>query len=281
MRRTFLFSCAFLACTAEAALAQSDPGSPFLRPEQKETTSPTCDTAFPSKVPVRCWVGQQFLVLPEDKTFRQLGYMDFSVAGDFTAHATYDELAGKVVTVTDVQRSGENNWVVTFKADDGKQAYTANATALLGETSSDATVLKLALLRDMKAARERYLGKTYWIKQDWLPRLGESGSIISTDIVAYKAYRPVTISDVLAGYSENEPVRIVVKNDAGQEGYFDMAASPTNHRGGAVGDAALSEYLADTDPRLAHKWPARVWQAIEDGKVYVGMTAEQALMSWG
>lgn len=285
---------AFLAALtfSEGAVAQTDNRASFLRQESTNVPSngSACDTAFPSRIPVRCWAGQKFLVLPMASEFRHYGYQMFNRSGDMSAHASYDELAGKIVTVTDVRWEADalipdlSGWVITFKSDDAGNAYTTRAGALPGKTPDDATVEGLALLRDMKAAAESYRGKTYWITQGWLPQLGENGSISFSNTVTYKKYMPVTVTDILASYSNYQPIRVVVRNDAGQEGYFDMAASQTNRQHSSldkVGAEAFEQYLVTTDPKLAHKWPAKIWDDIENQKVFVGMTAEQARMSWG
>ena len=118
----------------------------------------------------------------------------------------------------------------------------------------------------------------------WLPQLGENGSISFSSIVKYKKFVPTVVSDVLVSWEASEPVRVVIKNDAGQEGYFDMAVSGTNRtRNGAgkVGGEAFVKVMASSDPKPAHKWPAKVWDAIENQKVFSGMTMEQAQLSWG
>ncbi|MDE2132971.1 MAG: hypothetical protein KGJ49_00035 [Alphaproteobacteria bacterium] len=278
----------------ECAIAQTDSGSPFLRPEGTQSSAASnapCDYTFPSKVPVKCWAGQKFMVLPIDPQLRSYGYQEFTKGDSVIDHATYDELAGKVVTVTDVQwrliapaLPDSGGWVVTFQDDASGVTYHTRAVTLPNDPPDDATVDHLALVRDLQGARQMYLGKTFWMKSGWLPEFNGNGSISFSNTVTYKKFVPTTISDVLASYDPHEPVRVVIKNDAGQEGYFDMAVSPTNRSAkwpGKVGEAAFAEVMASTDPKLAHKWPAKVWDAIENQKVFMGMTMEQARLSWG
>jgi hypothetical protein len=287
-----VLACSLVVLLSCAAAAQSDNGSPFMRSEQPSASGPNlnCDQTFPSRLPVRCWIGKQFLVLPEDETLRSYGYVSFLGGTGPLGQPTYDELAGKVVTVTDVQLTNDRAastrpvWVITFKSDETGRIYATRPQKQDATLPEDATIDHLALLRDLEAARERYLGKTYWIRTNALPKLGANGSETITGVVTYKKFMPVTISDVLAGYSQDGPVRIVVKNDAGQEGYFDMAASPTNRApllAGPVGDGAFAAQLSNVDPKLGHKWPANIWAAIEDDAVSIGMTEEQARMAWG
>ena len=39
--------------------------------------------------------------------------------------------------------------------------------------------------------------------------------------------------------------------------------------------------FSDTDPRTRYPWPAKVWSALENKQVFVGMTAQQVRLSWG
>ncbi len=285
---------AFALVASECAIAKTDSGSSFLRPEGSQSSnSPNapCDVRFPSKVPVRCWVGQQFLVLPIDPQLRSYGYQTINGGSGPYGHASYDELAGKTVTVTNVEWQliaaalpDSGDWVVTFRDDASGATYNTRTVILPNEAPDDAIVDNFALLRDLKAARDKYLGKTFWMKSGWLPQLGENGSISFSSIVKYKKFVPTVVSDVLIGWEASAPVRVVIKNDASEEGYFDMAVSGTNrtrNAAGEVGDAAFAKVMASSDPKLAHKWPAKVWDAIENQKVFVGMSMEQARLSWG
>jgi hypothetical protein len=290
-----------------------DSASPFLRPEQHaeaKAANASCDTAFPSRLPVRCWAGQKLIVLPMDRDLRTYGYVHFKGGSGQMGIPTYDELAGKIVTVTNVawvenqDEPALSDWHITFSDDATGKIYATwhvmqaaqKRESISGRTRvaklagasvqqpDDATVANVALLRDLKAARDKYLDRTYWITSRWLPELSENGGMSFTNVVVFRKYTPVKISDILASWSTDAPVRIVIKNEAGQEGYFDMAVSQSNRTtppSGDIGDAALATILASSDPRLGHNWPARIWNAIETGTALLGMTPDQARMSWG
>jgi hypothetical protein len=93
------------------------------------------------------------------------------------------------------------------------------------------------------------------MKTGALPELGENGSMPSKRIVRYKKASPVKVSDILASGETDRPVRVVVKNDTGQEGYFDLAVSDTNRavKGREIGDWALGEIMAPSEPDQPHK----------------------------
>lgn len=268
--------------------------SPFTRSDAPALSGP-CDYQFPSRIPIRCWTDQKFMVMPRDLPLRVLGYptlwRNFPGEDKAPVAATYSELAGKVITVTEVEwrivpPPGTDHWTITFVDESARTLYATDGHLELGQKADDAFVPEFALLRDLEQARAIYLNKTYWMLTGNLPQLGENGALPTEDtpVVTFHRLAPVTVSDVLVGGNPDKPVRIVLKNDAGQEGFIDIAVSLTNQGPNAckcIGDGALIDILSSTDPHLAHKWPDKIWQAIEAGKVLRGMSKEQVRLSWG
>lgn len=263
--------------------------SQFVRPEQSDEQASTgpCDLHFPSNVPVRCWQGLQIFVLPQTIMLRSYGYQTFDGGTGEYGHASYNDLAGKTLTVTRVEPVADildgtmKNYRLTVREDKTGAEYTTR-TVNIGRTPDDAMVSNVVLLRDLVEARSRYVGKTYWIALKQLPKLGMSDVYGGDGFVDFMKFSPVTITDVLASTEDDKPVRIVVKNGGGEEGYFDIAASPTNRTAiGEVGDAALEGCLDFANPKLSHKWSPKVWEAIQHARVFAGMSEDMARMSWG
>ncbi|HEX4859981.1 MAG TPA: hypothetical protein VFV07_02010 [Rhizomicrobium sp.] len=274
---------------ADAALGQ-DASNPFVRSDTAPAaSSPTaCDAAFPSALPIRCWAGQQLVMLPKRETFRHYPYDLYDSSGKEFLRVPYGELGGKLVTVTEVRWYDEpiidlHGWLVRFRVDDTGKEYAVRASLPLADPHADPdkiTMLDVALVRDLRAAREKYLGRKYWILRHELIALDDK----EIRGVRFKAFTPVTISDVLAGDNSFVPVRLVVKNDQGEEAFIDTAVSRSNGGGGTtaeIGDERLSHTLSSADPRSMFKFSPKVWKALESGDVFVGMTKEQATMSWG
>jgi hypothetical protein len=112
--------------------------------------------------------------------------------------------------------------------------------------------------------------------------LGISDAYGGDGFVDFSKFVPVTITDILASTDDHNPIRVVVKNDQGEEGYFDIAVSPTNRLAiGGVGDAAFDGWMDLSDPKLTYKWSPKVWDAIHRARVFAGMTQDMATMSWG
>ncbi len=45
-------------------------------------------------------------------------------------------------------------------------------------------------------------------------------------------------------------------------------------------NSKFEDSVLTQDPKIMHEWSNRVWSAIEEGKVFVGMTDEQARISF-
>ncbi|HWA89330.1 MAG TPA: hypothetical protein VG889_04805 [Rhizomicrobium sp.] len=259
-----------------------------MRPEKTDQPAPSgpCDLQYPSKVPVRCWQGQELFILPRTQSLRSYGYQSFDGGRGTFGHPLYEELAGKTLIVTRVEPSAvhfdgsEKNYDITLKEKVSGETYRTH-TVNTGSGPDDAEVSDVVLLRDLVEARNRYLGKSYWIKVKELPKLSMD-SYGGAGYADYPKFSRVAITDVLASTDDSHPVRIVLKNAQGEEGYFDIAATPTNRSPiGAVGDADLTDWMAPSDPKLTHKWSAKVWDAIQHERVFAGMSEEMARMSWG
>jgi hypothetical protein len=234
---------------------------------------------------VRCWVGLQFVVLPKDKAVRDKGYPEFEGMAPRYGHPSYEQFAGRTVIVTKVewqQYSSPNRsgWIVTFALDKEGPFYTTNAVPRPGGSRDDAVVGPFVLLKDLQLAREAYLNRRYWPQVPRMPVLNEDGVSAGAEAVAFNRFEPVTVADVLASPMAEAPVRIVVSNGSGREGYFDIAMSETN-RSAAREIGIPSKILSNDDPKLAHNWPEGVWTAIESGKALPGMTTEQVRLSLG
>ena len=209
------------------------------------------------------WVGQKFIFLPKSKETQEYGYQSFK------PRLPYDKWVGKTVTVLEV-RPSTGFAEVSFRTADGK-AIKAQA---FGHT-----IHGIAPMRDLEYARSNWLGKTLWIRRNNMATWDESTGKFGT--VKFKKYSPLTVEDVVAGWYEHAPVRLILKTKQGETGFDDVSVSGTN-----IGERlrqmdTFSKNFLEQDPRLDKDWPPEIWSKIEDGKVAIGMTAEQSRMSWG
>lgn len=226
------------------------------------------------------------MAMPVVKARRPLGaYLSLDSHAISEPHPTYDELTGKLLTVTNVVQE-DGTWTVYFKTDSYSVHLWTKAYSLKHlDDINDPVVFDLALLRDLQAARQIFLGKSYWIKTSALASLQDNDDDLGAAFIKFRKFSQVTISDVLVSTNAFAPVRIVVKNDQGQEGFFDISVSPTNRPQNfdedMLNQISLNYYLSGADPRIGRNWPDSIWKLIENDEVEIGMTMEQARFSWG
>jgi hypothetical protein len=278
-----------LVIAAISMPAGAQTGAPFLRPEPVvPLLEPACPTAGLSRIPVRCWTGQKFIILPKTIGSRSKDYPEIERFAPRYGHPAYGEIAGKVVMVTKVVweeyslSPNSNGWVVAFKTGENGPFFTTTSTIHPGGGKDDAVVGCFGLARDILSARRDYLGKSYWPVLSALPALDGSDQTSPTPMVSLNKFEPTTVVDVLASPIAAVPTRIVVKNAVGQEGYFDIAMSGTNRGLHKSKDGErFSDFMSESDPKLAHDWSTDIWKAIESGTVAKGMTMEQVRLSLG
>ena len=99
--------------------------------------------------------------------------------------------------------------------------------------------------------------------------------------VKMNKYSPVKVTDVAVGFRNESPVRFILQTQRGEEGYLDANLSGTNASDTLAGFDQFDKKFFMTDPRKLYPWTPQVWNAIEDEKIFVGMTKEQVTMSWG
>jgi hypothetical protein len=160
--------------------------------------------------------------------------------------------------------------------DDNGQEYVASASF---DDPDDASVNNLAPLLDLQAARAKWRSKTLWLKTARLGSYDEVADKVG-DVSVSKGGR-ATVTDVIAGWYEGTPVRFILSTDSGVEGFVDVNLSGTNVSRILRDFSRFDEQFFERNPRETYKWPERVWNAIASEKVFVGMTEDQAKLSWG
>lgn len=220
--------------------------------------------------PVSKWVGELFVVLPRPPSRAGQAYDALRPREQGTRPPTHEELARAVLKVT-VVKYDRLDPVVTLVRDAPGAEYTARPVA--------GSIEGLAPVADLLSARNQWMGKTVWLAEPNLQTADEGGS--GAGALTVKRFTAVEVVDVNLGWSSAAPARFVVKTPDGRLGYRDVHMTGTNVPEALRARDAFEQVFLTEDPRSEFDWPADVWTAIEDGRVVVGMTAEQARMSWG
>src|SRR5499426_3538407 len=210
--------------------------------------------------PIESWVGKRFIFLPKPKGSESGTYEDFSRA------VTHKKYAGRIARVVSADDSGASAYIEFEMEDDGERLRVFTV-------ANKESVRGMALADDIENASKQWAGKTLWSKMLMISSYDEqSGAIIMTPV---KKFGPLKVVDVAPGWDEEKPVRFKLETLDGKQGFVDLNLSGTNVHKDARYLSRFDDYLMAEDPRHKYKWKPDVWQAIERGQVYAGMTEEQ------
>jgi hypothetical protein len=282
MRYNWIAGLIFLSCFAATAFADDPPTatgnqpSPYVQESIGVKVQPPTvakPILFPD-LPVSMWTGRNFVFQPVQKSLQHYGYQDFTPgesnsAAEPPVPLAYNNFVGRVGQVTNVVKDGIC-WHVTLRMTDDGNYYTTSAY--------DGIVENLAPAEDIDTARQLWKGKMLWFVNGVLATYN-----VQTDKSSYftvKKYRQILITDIVASWDTDSPIRFICKAEDGRVGFVDVHLSNTNVADILRKYAKFSDTFLTSDPRKNHPWDDKIWNAIEDGKLVSGMTQLQAKMAW-
>ena len=240
-------------------------------------------------VPEANWVGMRLVILPQSRAVQHYGYQELYRDNNEFAPLPYAEFAGRIVRVVGIEQGHGPNGETVDEADlqleDDKKTLHGDID---GGCMDD-----VAPVSDIETARTLYLGKTLWLASDHLDTYDPQKDISDSPVpllrheafqqTKIKQYSPVRVTEVVPGWHASAPVRFVVQEEGGKRvsGYVDIHMSDTNIPKELRSVSRFEKTFLTSDPRTASAWPTKVWTAIENKEVFVGMTASQIRMSWG
>lgn len=168
--------------------------------------------------PLKSWIGERFVFLPKPakESFSPV-YGHFQAGEDLYRHPEYEDYVGKMVEAVRVRRL-HDRWEVEFEVLDSR--------AKLVATTWSGGISGIAPVRDISAAREKWLGKTLWYRKERMSSYPETKG--KTDRIRVKPGTPVKVVDIVPGSNHNAPVRFILKTSAGKTGFVDLVWSQTN-----------------------------------------------------
>jgi hypothetical protein len=263
--RRLLYAFAFVSFCFTHALTQE--ARQNIAPEKKPgpVASEAAAALFPYH-PIHTWTGKRFVFLPRPATSPADTY------DDFIGSVRVEKFAGRIGKVVSV---GEFNGRahVEFEMEDSGEHVRARTIA------NKESLKGMALADDIETARRQWAGKTVWNKGQMISRFDETSGVVS--MLRIKKYALLKVTDVVPGWNEEAPVRLLLAAPDGQRVFIDLNLSGTNVQKDVRHAGRFEESLLAEDPRLRYKWPAATWAAIENARIVPGMSADQVRMSWG
>ncbi len=266
--------------------------------------SNTYTDAFPA-VPESNWVGLRLIILPQSKALQHYGYQELyqdtnQEADKDTAQGyaplPYEQYVGRIVRVVGI---GRGNLPGGDHVDEADLQLEGDKKIIHGDIDHGC-MTDVAPAADLETARKLYLGKTLWLSRDHLNTYepqkdtsdapGSPGLHEAFQRVPIKQYSPVKVLDIVPGWYSSAPTRFIVQEEASgteasgteaAQGYVDVHMSDTNVPDDLKAIDRFQDTFSDADPRTKYPWPPKVWTALENKQVFVGMTAPQVRMSWG
>lgn len=202
------------------------------------------------------WVGKKIIFLSDDGQ-----------------NPYYKSLVGKTAEIIGVKKR-KNLWSthnVTLKLDESKKIVRIRAYGN--------TLKGVAFLSEMEGAMS-FVGKTVWNKRNPTVKDMDGWDSIRCQR-RIKNLEEVVIKDIKWGRSASSPLRFIFETKDGLEGYWEGSYSRLNDTLNRI-LLPFDENWYFEDPRKTYPdWPEWTWKAIEDEKIYEGMTKEMVLISWG
>lgn len=272
------FTLPFILAISSQLHAQSS--NPYIHegaigktPPKVETAHDQGDDAFRT-IEIENWVGEKIIFASESKKLQHYGYQSFShppKPGDrFSRGIPYQGYVGRIGTIKKVTKVPIVHRV-EVEMDDGE--------ILIGEAYFE-TLHGIVFLRDLDLARKLYLGKKLWLADADLVGVDEAGENFHT--VKAKRFSAVNVKEVVTGEPSTGPVKFILETEEGQEGYATLQFSGTNIAKSLRHSDDFGKHFHLTDPKKIYaKWGKKVLDAINREKVFIGMTKEQAIASWG
>ncbi|MBD3392629.1 MAG: hypothetical protein GF418_11105 [Chitinivibrionales bacterium] len=272
----------------EAAKPQETSAEESTGPEPAKRSADTKPEMLrPKEIPVAEWTGLTFLLLEKVEMFRTHGHHLYTTpsfeddpapinpAIELENHRLrYEPFAGHVFTVTNVGKQPDGEYVIVGKMD------TLDLT-VYGKTSNG-IIEGILVFDDLAEAKTRWEGTTVYSKRRLVDIYDSTKSTFRNRKVSI--LDPLRVLEVRPGIIPlpPKPVWLVVMLPNGSGGIIPLHYSWTNvldkkKSPGMPWEQDILEY----NPKLRHRWDPYVWETIDGHHVFVGMTKEQLMMSWG
>lgn len=257
-----------------------------------DTPKPAGGNSPLAALPVEKWVNQRFVFTPRTRQFQRFGYDGFLPvkSGKKKSHKyesplgstlPYEKYVGRTATVTAVNTV--NPYAPYIDSTQLQLELTMDDTGekLICEPGVDERVEGMTSVAVLDYARAKYLNKTLWTVNGVLSTYDEAED--KSGYLHVRRYSPVRVREIVAsnGSGNRAPVRFVLESEDGKRGFVDVALGGMNVDPVIAIEHPLDNALLSNDPRREYSWSDDIWSLIEAGKVRLGMSEKQVLLSLG
>jgi hypothetical protein len=245
-------------------------------------------------LPVEEWLNQRFVFIPRTRQFQRFGYTGFlpmksgkkksrEYESPLGSTISYEKYVGRTATVTAVNTVKPFGSYSDIGSTQLQLELTLDDTGekLICEPGVYARVEGIMPTAVLDYARKKYLDQTMWTIDGVLSTYDESRD--EPGYIHVRRFSPVKVREIVVsnGSVSGGPVRFVLETEDGKRGFVDVALSAMNIDPIDMVNYPLESALLTNDPHREYSWGADIWSLIEAGKVRLGMSEKQLLLSLG
>jgi hypothetical protein len=206
------------------------------------------------RIPVEEWEGKRVIFLPLPRGLQQCGYGNISGVVMKSVNP-YPYAAGKIGKIVTIERGQPPKILIEVEETGSRFIGTASVgTHTLGG---------IAFLDEIDEARKELVGKALWILDSHLQTYDESSGTIG--FLKVKRFSQVKVVGVVVGWNSDNPIRLIAKTEAGEEGFCDVSISNTNANPKLAGNNHIDAHFSMIDLKPLYPWPKRIWDSGERG----------------
>lgn len=237
------------------------------------TTSPTILPLSPDFHELK--ENENVVVLPDSSKpslFRSYGILNLNGRGKIN----YSDIAYKKAIIVGEYKEKERSLSrIALRIEE-----TGQIIAVRTDTQLNYRPQYVGFQHEMERAR-KLIGKNIWVKNWKYLRVSEK----KDDYFWIKNLEKLTLINTKWSYKYDHPIRFIFKTESGKIGYWDgniLQNVKDIKNVGLWGTFNLYEKWHLENPRKKHTdWITKVWKAIEEREVFIGMTEDMVLLSWG
>jgi hypothetical protein len=244
------------------------------------------------------WLGQKIMFMPKSEKLREYGYQGYkltkssgkTITYKYSGNGIYEkytdgiliesnlrndsipyaEYVGKISTIQSVGKVEAVTAKVNLVTEDGEEISTTSFFNCLKD---------IVFINDIDTARNLFLGKNLWLKNKGHVLGKKDGQTVEVKSLKWDK---ILVKNIVSAEFDHCPIRFIVVTPSGEEGYLDLNLSNTNVSKSLQEFDHFSDRFFESDPKIKYsKFSKKIISAIMNQKALIGMTREQAKLSWG